>query len=119
MTDEEKLLRFAGFTEVDLPMYCHDAATDGDSWYIQPVTIRPYWAKDNISYRERPDTTDLAWLFKWCVPKLKHWNLQLCSAGVSCCVVPLGGDIRHYKEAIADTPGEALRGAILALVEAQ
>ncbi len=58
LTDDENrevLATYAGFTKVDLPMYCHDKANDGDGWYVRPVTVRPYWSHGKVSYRELPD----------------------------------------------------------------
>ena len=107
MTDAEKnevqaetakILRFAGFTFYDFGVR---------GWMIENQVF------------EEPDTTDLTWLFKWCVPKiygvkLSHrpnvMNGQWCAELFN--RVSSG---RIYRT----TPGEALRAAILALIDAE
>ena len=95
MTDAEKTLGFAGFTRY------------GDGWQAPTGEI----------FDDEPDTTDMTWLFRWCVPKiygvkLSHrpnvMNGQWCAELFN--RVSSG---RIYRT----TPGEALRAAIVSLID--
>ncbi len=109
MTDEkgEVIARWVGFTD--------DNVSD----------THPWQDPEGDGYVEPPDFTDPTTLFKWCVPKLKHgWNLK----GLDGKVLATVGyrDERNksiglpwHAEALRDTPGEALRDAILALIESE
>ena len=100
MTDQEKIAKWAGFTE------CPQGG-----WWSPDAD----WSKDSPHWL--PDTTDLTWLFKWCVPKLLHKDVCINAWSGS-----PGYEAIIHKIAcepiikIASTPGEALRDAIRALI---
>ncbi len=120
MTDQEKkevLARFAGFTEIDLPMYCHDTANDGDGWYVRPITVRPYWSHGNYSYRELPDFLhSLDAQAKWLDPLLEYWALETGTDGISAYIIGPGAGLSSHKSAVAATGALAKAEAILSLI---
>ncbi len=83
--------------------------------------FRPYyfgvhgWMAEGIVFEELPDFTDLTTLFKWCVPKLDHIEVATNHFdtgkyyGYAC--------IEHTRKlGYGDTPGEALRDAIVSAI---
>ncbi len=114
MTDEEKILGFAGL-EHKVVTYTTTGGT--------PVIDRSYWlAPDGEIFHEEPDTTDLTWLFKWCVPGLRHRGYTIeffiPATGKSTVTISAlaGSKARGCLSGTTDTAGEALRGAILTLI---
>lgn len=123
MTDDEKILKFAGFT---WSPGCSCGRCCPSGW------IPPGFDKDDEEYATRPDTTDLTWLFKWCVPKSGMdalWiinNLAAPIPEIQYCFGFVRGkdnDLICWSQTllpdqclspICDTPGEALRAAVLA-----
>ena len=107
----EAVLRFAGFTFYDFG-------------------VRGWMIGDTV-FEDEPDTTDLTWLFKWCVPKLDcyriftHWSSdsldprQWIPTKFHDAEIEVGhGNIATAMRYTGhgDTPGEALREAIVALI---
>ncbi len=75
----------------------------------------PLWTfPDGSCHRELPDFTDLTTLFKWCVPKLDYCNIRVQDSGVIYAVAGINN--RSTGRFYGATPGEALRGAIVALI---
>ncbi len=121
MTDTEKILRFARFT-VCKHIRC------GEVFYFQ-------WSDPNGEHCAEPDTTDLTWLFKWCVPQIKGsipgvgrfgdiWkgiSFDYLGDGTIICEIEVANinDSGHagMSEGRGKTEGEALRAAIVALIE--
>lgn len=103
MTDEEKILKFAGFEKHGL--------------------IKEWYYPDGTCHATMPDTTDLTWLFKWCVPKLDYIDLMkgegkhsfTAEAGI---LRPQPPQPRYldFRKGNGPTAGEALRSAIVALI---
>ncbi len=72
-----------------------------------------------IVFPGKPDTTDLTWLFKWCVPKLSYAHVSRDTIlNYNSATVFIRDEDYDDKEYGGEgkTPGEALRGAILALI---
>ena len=84
---------------------------------IESVGYTDYLDPDDGTFVSRrihwPDFTSLDVLFKWCVPKLLYVSL-IC--GKASQAVACGGEPITVHMATADTPGEALREAILSLI---
>ena len=103
MTDAEKILRFAGYRVNEF------------SW------PEPHRAPDGLWLAALPDTTDLTWLFKWCVPKLNEllsergWTISVTPWNDPIFEVWLGARLDVFGE--GNDLGEALRAAIVALIE--
>ena len=102
MTDAEKIARFAGLTEESIGYTDYFDPDDGHL-----IERKIHW----------PDFTSLDVLFKWCVPKLPrteqgHLYISVTQDKYEAGWIAYIGEI----EGRGDTPGEALRAAILALI---
>lgn len=118
MTDEEKILRFAGYTYWNDNDEGNPSRSGKVGWYDpggEPVSSLGIYNPDGGTKQQwlLPDTTDLTWLFKWCVPKLDNYELNKGGTYGHRAYVSL--ELAHGNED-ARTAGEALRGAILALI---
>ena len=134
MTDDEKVLGFAGFTKPGgitigdwhpvVPTTPHTAIfwrhnETGEELTSNQIDAGTLWmAPDGRPMSHCPDTADPTWLFKWCVPKLQEQGYELRiytgqkGADAHCLVIkPPFGQVTGIKQ--APTPGEALRAAIV------
>ena len=119
MTDEEKILRFAGFRS---ETYSGKADDSKLYWHNLDGEYKAWVAPDGQRSASAPDTADLTWLFKWCVPKLaaEGIELRLMTGQVGSdahvmLVRPPTGIVLEIKQ--AGTPSEALRDVIKVVVE--
>ena len=92
---------------------------------IESVGYTDYLDPDDGAFVSRrihwPDFTSLDVLFKWCVPKLRrdYVSIQFEYANDLWDVRLHGFDSQLAWSFNHNTPGEALRGAILALIESE
>ncbi len=121
MTDEEKILKFAGFIKRDKP---HQKFGGWET----PSGLTLWGGKS-------PDTTDPTTLFKWCVPKLRdlkrpgnyklgsiHFHDNWNNEGGWLCEINMEQNVDRQSAEVwvtakqGATPGTALRAAILSVV---
>ena len=113
MTDEEKIAKWAGFREKTFraPVCTHKPRC---TYWVDPNGKDTRHLSDPNGKR-LPDFTSLDVLFKWCVPKLRVYTLTSHAFTYHKAEVWFGGSLLPGVGR-KQSPGEALREAILALI---
>ena len=113
---DNSIIAWAGFT---WSYGCACGRCDPPGW------VPPGFTADDWEYARKIDTTSLDWIFKWCVPKLGDKGFYFQQTGESndkwlVEITYLSPEGTYEEESgVGNTPGEALRAAIVALIEQQ